>query len=140
VGRVMAPGFVSMTCSDPGCGKNWAGTNSRPPVAWIARALKGRQHPACVATAGKQINGRRRHLLVDKLGLLLGVAVTVASVQDRDGARLLLRNLPGHCKKLRKIWVDGGYSGRLVQWVGMLQILPDCRIASKRNAWLYFAA
>jgi len=43
-----------MTCSDPGCGKNWAGTNSRPPVAWIARALKGRQHPACAAAAGKQ--------------------------------------------------------------------------------------
>ncbi len=40
-----------------------------------------------------------------------------ASVQDRDGARQLLRHLPGHCKKLRKIWVDGGYSGRLVDWV-----------------------
>jgi len=67
--------------------------------------------------AGKQINGRKRHLLVDTLGLLLIVRVTVASVQDRDAARLLLRNLPGHCKKLRKIGVDGGYSGRLVQWV-----------------------
>jgi len=67
--------------------------------------------------AGKQINGRKCHLLVDTLGLLLIVRVTVASVQDRDAARLLLRNLPGHCKKLRKIGVDGGYSGRLVQWV-----------------------
>jgi putative transposase len=67
--------------------------------------------------AGKLINGRKRHILVDTLGLLLVVVVTVASVQDRDGARLLLRQLPGHCKKLRKIWVDGGYSGRLVAWV-----------------------
>jgi putative transposase len=41
----------------------------------------------------------------------------VTSVQDRDRARLLLRNLPGHCKKLRKIWADGGYNGRLIQWV-----------------------
>jgi putative transposase len=54
---------------------------------------------------------------VDTLGLLLAVVVTVASVQDRDGARLLLRHLPGSCKKLRKVWVDGGYSGRLLEWV-----------------------
>ena len=43
--------------------------------------------------------------------------VTTASVQDRDGTRLLLNRLPGSCKKLRKIWVDSGYSGRLVEWV-----------------------
>jgi putative transposase len=67
--------------------------------------------------AGKKVNGRKRHILVDTLGLLLTVVVTVASVQDRDGARLLLRRLPGSCKKLKKVWVDGGYSGRLVDWV-----------------------
>ena len=67
--------------------------------------------------AGKKVNGRKRHILVDTLGLPLAVVVTVASVQDRDGARLLLRQLPGCCKKLRKIWVDGGYSGHLVNWV-----------------------
>lgn len=67
--------------------------------------------------AGKKINGRKRHILVDTLGLLLVVAVTAAGVQDRDGARLLLSNLPGGCKKLRKIWVDGGYAGQLVDWV-----------------------
>ena len=67
--------------------------------------------------AGKKVNGRKRHILVDTLGLLLAVVVTEACVQDRDGARLLLRNLPGSCKKLRKIWVDGGYSGKLVAWV-----------------------
>lgn len=67
--------------------------------------------------AGKKINGRKRHMLVDTLGLLLVIVVTAASVQDRDGARLVLPHLPGGCKKLRKIWVDGGYSGRLVEWV-----------------------
>ena len=67
--------------------------------------------------AGKKVNGRKRHILVDTLGLLLAVVVTTASVQDRDGARLLLRHLPGGCKKLRRIWVDGGYAGRLVNWV-----------------------
>jgi putative transposase len=38
-------------------------------------------------------------------------------INDREGARLLLNHLPGSCKKLRKIWVNGGYSGRLVEWV-----------------------
>jgi putative transposase len=67
--------------------------------------------------AGKGVNGRKRHLLVDTLGWLLAVRVTAANVQDRDGARWLLSQLPGGCKKLRKVWADGGYSGRLVQWV-----------------------
>lgn len=67
--------------------------------------------------AGKKVNGRKRHILVDTMGLLLTVLVTVASVQDRDGAFSMLRNLPGCCKKLRTIWVDGGYAGQLVKWV-----------------------
>ena len=67
--------------------------------------------------AGKKINGRKRHLLVDTLGLLMAVVVTAASVQDRDGARLLLSGLGGACKKLRLIWVDGGYRGQLLNWV-----------------------
>ena len=67
--------------------------------------------------AGKKVNGRKRHILVDTLGLLLAVVVTTASVQDRDGARLLFARLGGACKKLRKIWVDGGYRGSLLTWV-----------------------
>ena len=67
--------------------------------------------------AGKKINGSKRHILVDTMGLLLAVVVTAASVQDRDGARLLLSHLGGACKKLRLIWVDGGYRGQLLQWV-----------------------
>jgi putative transposase len=67
--------------------------------------------------AGKRVNGRKRHILVDTLGLLLAVVVTAASVQDRDGAKQLLTRLGGACKKLRKIWVDGGYRGALLTWV-----------------------
>ncbi|RIK25117.1 MAG: IS5 family transposase [Chloroflexi bacterium] len=66
---------------------------------------------------GKRVKGRKRHLLVDTLGLLMAVVVTAASVQDRDGARLLLARLSGACKKLRRIWVDGGYRGALLSWV-----------------------
>ena len=57
------------------------------------------------------------------MGLLLAVVVTAASVQDRDGARLLLARLGGACKKLRLIWVDGGYRGQLLEWVA-----EHCRI------------
>ncbi len=66
---------------------------------------------------GKQVKGRKRHILVDTTGLLLLVIVTVASIQDRDGAKLLLARLGGSCKKLRRIWVDGGYRGQLLTWV-----------------------
>ncbi len=66
---------------------------------------------------GKQVKGRKRHILVDTLGLLLAVVVTAASVQDRDGAKLLFQRLGGACKKLRLVWVDGGYRGQLLDWV-----------------------
>jgi putative transposase len=63
---------------------------------------------------GKQVKGRKRHVLVDTLGWLLAVTVTAASVQDRGGARLLLAHLGGFCKKLHLIWVDGAYRGQLL--------------------------
>ncbi len=54
---------------------------------------------------------------MDTLGLLLVVVVTIASVQDRDGAKLLLWKLAGSGKKLRKVWVDGASRGELLGWV-----------------------
>jgi len=73
--------------------------------------------------AHKNVNGRKRHILVDTLGLLLLVVVTAASVQDRDGAKLLLRRWRGACKKLRRIWVDGAYRGELLNWA-----VAHCRV------------
>jgi putative transposase len=67
--------------------------------------------------AGKQVKGRKRHLLVDTLGLVMAVGVTAASCSDPAGARLLLRRLGGACKKLRVVWVDGAYRGQLLAWV-----------------------
>ena len=66
---------------------------------------------------GKKINGRKRHILVDTIGLIMAVTVTSAALQDRDGAKILLQHLGGSCKKLRLIWVDGGYRGALLSWV-----------------------
>ncbi len=67
--------------------------------------------------AGKKIMGRKRHILVDTLGLMVALVVTTACVQDRDGLKKLLRTKGVHRKKLRKIWVDGGYRGKILQWV-----------------------
>ena len=61
--------------------------------------------------AGKKVKGRKRHLLVDTLGLMLVVAVTAASISDQAGARKVFKRMGGICKKLRKVWVDGTYRG-----------------------------
>jgi len=65
---------------------------------------------------GKKINGRKRHLAVDSLGLVLAVVVTAASVQDRDGAFRLLALVRERFSTITLVWADGGYTGRLVSW------------------------
>ena len=70
--------------------------------------------------AGKKVSGRKRHILVDTLGLLLLVVVHAASVQDRDGAKAVLAAAVPRCPRLRKIWADGGYAGQLIAWVAAL--------------------
>lgn len=64
--------------------------------------------------AGKKINGRKRHIVVDTIGLLLVVMVTAASIQDRDGGRGILGRLHGAFGSVRHVFADGGYRGRLV--------------------------
>ena len=67
--------------------------------------------------AHKNIKGRKRHLLVDTLGLPLSVYVTAANVQDRVGARLLLAGVNPLVPRLKKIWADGAYSSEeLAGW------------------------
>ena len=67
---------------------------------------------------GKQIKGRKRHIAVDVLGLLLAVIVHSAGIQDRAGAKLLLARLTLFFTGIKIIWADGGYSGKAFQcWV-----------------------
>lgn len=63
------------------------------------------------------MNGRKRHILVDTIGLILGVVVHAASVQDRDGAKLLFDKVKGSFPRLRLVWADGGYAGKLIDWL-----------------------
>jgi putative transposase len=67
------------------------------------------------------VKGRKRHIFVDTLGLLLTVVVTAASVQDRDGAKLLLEVLRHQFSRLRLIWADGAYGGELLAWMWALR-------------------
>lgn len=66
--------------------------------------------------AHKRVMGRKRHALVDTQGFLLKVVVSAASVQDRDGARLLARALrrdgPSYAR-LQRVWADAAYAGPL---------------------------
>jgi transposase len=68
--------------------------------------------------AGKKVSGRKRHIAVDTIGLLLTVLITAAGVQDRDEARPLLRNLRKAFPTIKLTWADGGYAGKLVTWSG----------------------
>ncbi len=61
--------------------------------------------------AGKKVNGRKRHILVDTLGLLLVLVVHTADIQDRDGLALVCRRLRRRLPWLRLIFADGGYRG-----------------------------
>jgi putative transposase len=67
--------------------------------------------------AGKKIKGRKRHILVDTMGLVLLAVVHGANIQDRDGAKLVLAKAKSLFPRLRLIWADGGYAGKLVEWV-----------------------
>jgi putative transposase len=83
--------------------------------------------------AAKKVTGRKRHLLVDTMGLILLVLVHPADVQDRDGAHLLLAMLVGRFSRLQLIWADAGYAGQLVEWIGRLFASRRLRIEIVRR-------
>ena len=72
--------------------------------------------------SGKKVVGRKRHLFVDTMGLIWLVTVTAASVQDRDGARLLLAKLAHGFSRLKLIWADSAYNAHwLFAWLKALR-------------------
>ena len=93
---------------------------------------------------------------MDTLGLVLVCVVHSASVQDRDGAKEVLKLLEGAFGWIAKIWADGGYAGSLIEWVSNLgrrrtidleivkrsddakgfEVLPRRWIVERTFAWL----
>jgi transposase len=97
------------------------------------------------------VNGRKRHIAVDATGLLLAVVITAASVQDRDAARPLLWNLHRTCRRIRLIWADAVYAGKLTGWAASLkmtlqivartsphafEVLPRRWVVERTFAWI----
>jgi putative transposase len=99
------------------------------------------------------VKGRKRHIAVDTLGLLLAVVAHCAGIQDRDGAKLVFAQLKGAFPRLQLIWADGGYAGALVAWVAAFagwlleivkrrddakgfEVLPKRWIVERTLAWL----
>jgi putative transposase len=79
--------------------------------------------------AHKRVSGRKRHLIVDTLGLILAVVVHAADIQDRDGARSVLARIKGGFPRLKKILADGIYNGGIAEWAEqfggwVLEVVP----------------
>ena len=78
-------------------------------------------HPEVGYDGGKKTKGRKRHLLVDTLGLMMVVVVSAASLPERKGAKLVFEKLARSkqlSSRLVTIWVDGGYRGiDFMRWV-----------------------
>lgn len=104
--------------------------------------------------AGKKTNGRKRHIIVDTIGLLLIVVVHAANIQDRDGAKLVFTKIFGLFPRLQLIWADGGYAGKLIDWVKQqftwileivkrsddikgFSVLPRRWVVERTFSWLY---
>src|SRR5258708_19320448 len=97
-----------------------AGRSPEPTAAVIdSQSVKAAEQVARASRgfdAGKKINGRKRHIAVDVMGLLLVIVVTAASVQDRDGARALLWRLRSSFRTLTLVWADPAYPGKPLAW------------------------
>jgi putative transposase len=97
-----------------------AGKDPQPTAAIIdsqsVKTVEESAHPSGY-DAHKNFKGRKRHLLVDTLGLPLSVYVTSADVQDRVGAQCLLAGLKVLLPRLKRVWADGAYTGeKLLSW------------------------
>jgi transposase len=78
----------------------------------------------CGFDAGKKVKGRKRHIVVDTIGLLFGLVVHAADIQDRDGAPAVLKSIRHSCPWLRHVFADGGYAGPKLR--GALDRIGDC--------------
>lgn len=67
--------------------------------------------------SAKKVNGRKRHIVVDILGLILAVVVHKGNIQDRDGAKIVLSKMIGMYPRLKLIWADSGYCGQLIELI-----------------------
>ncbi len=88
---------------------------------------------------GKKVNGRKRHILVDTTGLVLKGVVHAASLQDRESVPLLLEPIKGVFPRMKKVWVDQGYTGKGREWIEQemqWNIEIVCHPSRARGEWV----
>ena len=90
-----------------------AGRNPKPSAAIVDSQSVKTAGPALEVgyDGAKKIKGRKRHIAVDVLGLLLAVIVHSAGIPERTGAKLVMANLMAYFTGIKIVWADGGYSG-----------------------------
>jgi transposase len=88
------------------------GAHHRQPVGQDDRKRGPRGYDA-----GKKIKGRKRRILTDTQGLLVKVKAHPADIQDRDGARLLVKAAVKQCPRVSLVFADGGCQGKRVRWI-----------------------
>jgi Transposase DDE domain len=119
--------------------------SARPPPSSIVKALRALKRGRCVDPhgydAGDKIKGKKRHILVDTLGLLLHAIVHPADIQDRDGGIFLLATLFGMYPFLKKLFAAGGYQGPEFQ-KALAKLLPQLKteIAKRSDQTLPLSA
>lgn len=115
----MEHGKVCTTPCDPKSDSG-RGKKEQPSLGIIdSQSVKTVQHCQTKGyDSGKKTKGRKRHILVDTLGLIHGLVVHPANIQERAGAKLLLEPLRNILTLMEKILADGGYSGpKMIDWV-----------------------
>ena len=100
-----------------GAGEGWAGEDSQRSHRRQPERQDDGKGGLRGYDAGKKVSGRKRHVVVDTMGLVLAVVVHAADIQDRDGAKLVFGKLKDGFERLQLIWADGGYAGALIGWV-----------------------
>ena len=123
------------------------------PVSTVKASSRRTLAANAGSTREKKVKGRKRHLLVDVLGLILTVVVTPASVQDRDGADPVLRQAHREYPTLKKVWVDGAYNGQVIERIRLdtgldiemtkrtddvtgFVVVPKRWVVERTNGWL----
>jgi putative transposase len=129
-GRGAGRGFGKrfMTRCGATCGRRWGSNDSPAPGLLIVNRSKRPKKGGRGYDPGKQIKGRKRHLLGDTLGLVLAVVVHAANIPDCHGAKLVLERLKHKFSRLRLIWADGAYAGHLSPWVRGLRVWRKLRL------------